>query len=99
MRTAGAQLDWIEEVDGSSMRGLKEDVANKIFFDYKRQARTKNVVVKGNPLIELLDSVYVYDAKTFTSSYYLVKGNRMVGSNEGIFNYLELTWQTLSEVG
>lgn len=99
IRTAGAQLDWIEEVDGSSMRGLKQEVANKIFFDYKRQARTKNVVVKGNPLIDLLDSVYVYDSKTFTANYYLVKGNRMVGNNEGILNYLELTWQSLSEVG
>ncbi|MFF2017227.1 peptidoglycan DD-metalloendopeptidase family protein [Paenibacillus sp. NPDC058177] len=99
IRTAGAQLDWIEEVDGSSMRGLKEEVANKIFFDYKRQARTKNVVVKGNPLIEILDSVYVYDAKTFTADYFLVKGNRLVGNADGILNYLELTWQSLSEAG
>lgn len=99
IRTAGAQLNWIEEKDGSSMRGLKQDIANKIFFDYKRQARTKNVVVKGNPLIELLDSVYVFDAKTFTANYYLVKGNRIVGNHQGILNYLELTWQTLSTAG
>lgn len=99
IRTAGSQLDWIEEVDGSSMRGLKEEVARKIFFDYKRQARTKNVVVKGNPLIELLDAVYVYDAKSFTANYYLVKGNRLSGNSQGITNYLELTWQTLSQVG
>ncbi|MCM3132929.1 peptidoglycan DD-metalloendopeptidase family protein [Paenibacillus polysaccharolyticus] len=99
IRTAGAQLDWIEEIDGNSMRDLKEDVANKIFFDYKRQARTKNVVVKGNPLIELLDSVYVYDSKTFTANYFLVKGNRIVGNSDGIVNYLELTWQSISEVG
>ncbi|MGG4144835.1 peptidoglycan DD-metalloendopeptidase family protein [Paenibacillus algorifonticola] len=99
IRTAGSQLEWIEEVDGATMRGLKEEVANKIFFDLKRQARTKNVVVKGNPLIEILDAVYVYDAKTFTANYYLVKGNRLVGNNQGIINNLELTWQTLSNVG
>ncbi|MFF2889457.1 peptidoglycan DD-metalloendopeptidase family protein [Paenibacillus sp. NPDC057967] len=99
IRTAGNSLNWIEEKDGASMRGLKQDVANKIFFDYKRQARTKNVVVKGNPLIELLDSVYVYDSKTYTANYYLVKGNRLVGNSQGILNYLELTWQSLSNAG
>jgi 3D (Asp-Asp-Asp) domain-containing protein len=99
MRTAGNALDWIEETEGASMRGLKEEVANKIFFDYKRQARTKNVVVKGNPLIEVLDAVYVYDAKTYTANYYLIKGKRLVGNNQGILSYLELTWQTLSTSG
>ncbi len=99
IRTAGSQLDWIEEKEGDSMRGLKEEIANKIFFDYKRQARTKNVVIKGNPLIEILDAVYVYDAKTFTANYYMVKGNRLVGNSQGLQNYLELTWQTLSETG
>ncbi|ALA07168.1 putative peptidase M23 [Brevibacillus phage SecTim467] len=97
IRTSGIMLDWIEEVDGATMRGLKEEIANKIFFDMKRQARTKNVVVKGNPLIELLDAVYVYDRNTYTADYYLVKGNRLVGSEKGMVNYLELTWQTLSQ--
>lgn len=99
IRTAGNTLDWVEEKDGDSMRGLKEQVANKIFFDMKRQARTKNVVVKGNPLIEILDAVYVYDEKTYTADYYLVKGNRLVGNSQGILNYMELTWQTLSSAG
>lgn len=96
IRTAGIQQEWIEEKDGASMRGAKETVASKIFFDIKRQARTKNVIIKGNPLIEILDAVYVYDSKTFTANYFLVKGNRMVGNGDGIVNYLELTWETLS---
>jgi 3D (Asp-Asp-Asp) domain-containing protein len=94
IRTAGNALDWIEEKDGASLRGLKEEIANKIFFDFKRQARTKNVVVKGNPLIEILDAVYVYDSKSYTANHYLIKGNRLVGNNQGILSYLELTWQS-----
>ncbi|WP_151734136.1 peptidoglycan DD-metalloendopeptidase family protein [Paenibacillus tengchongensis] len=97
IRTAGIQESWLEEADGASMRGAKEAVASKVFFDIKRQARTKNVVVKGNPLIELLDAVYVYDSHTYTANYFLVKGNRITGNAEGIVNYLELTWQTLTQ--
>ncbi|WP_018884225.1 peptidoglycan DD-metalloendopeptidase family protein [Paenibacillus massiliensis] len=97
IRTAGIQADYIDEQDGAAMRGAKELVASKVFFDIKRQARTKNVVVKGNPLIELLDAVYVYDANTYTANYFIVKGNRMVGNGQGIQNYLELTWQTLTK--
>lgn len=97
VRTAGCFLDWVEEKDGATMRGLKEEIANKMFFDMKRQARTKNVVVKGNPLIELLDGCYVYDKNTFTAGYYLVKGNRLVGNSEGMVNFLELTWNTLPQ--
>lgn len=97
IRTAGINLPWIEEKDGASMRGLKQEIANKIFFDMKRQARTKNVVVKGNPLIELLDGVYVYDRNTYTANYYIVKGNRLVGNEHGMVNFLELTWQTLPQ--
>nr|WP_202128594.1 peptidoglycan DD-metalloendopeptidase family protein [Paenibacillus dendrobii] len=96
IRTAGVQQNWLDEKDEASMRGAKELVASKIFFDIKRQARTKNVIVKGNPLIEILDAVYVYDSKTYTANYFLVKGNRMVGNEHGIVNYLELTWETLT---
>lgn len=96
IRTAGIQQDWIIEKDGASMRGAKEAIANKLFFDIKRRARTKNVAVKGNPLIEVLDAVYVVDRNTYTANHYLVKGNRLAGDSQGIINYLELTWQTLT---
>ncbi|MBD8498887.1 peptidoglycan DD-metalloendopeptidase family protein [Paenibacillus arenosi] len=96
IRTAGMNLNWLDEVDGASMRGLKQEIANKVFFDIKRQARTKNVVVKGNPLIELLDTVYVHNESTYTANHYIVKGHRLVGSNKGIVSYLELTWQLLT---
>lgn len=97
IRTAGMHMAWIEEKDGATMRGLKEEIANKIFFDMKRQARTKNVVVKGNPFIELLDGCYVYDQNTYTAGYYLIKGNRLVGNESGMVNFLELTWNSLPQ--
>ncbi|XOS93675.1 hypothetical protein ACLMAB_09610 [Brevibacillus laterosporus] len=97
IRTAGMHMPWIEEKDGATMRGLKEEIANKIFFDMKRQARTKNVVVKGNPFIELLDGCYVYDENTYTAGYYLIKGNRLVGNESGMVNFLELTWHSLPQ--
>lgn len=95
MRTAGLQLPWIEEQGGASMRDLKQQIANKVFFDMKRQARTKNIVIRGNPLIELLDGCYVYDNHTCNAGYYLIKGNRLVGDECGMVNYLELTWSAL----
>ncbi|MGW9526173.1 peptidoglycan DD-metalloendopeptidase family protein [Paenibacillus terrae] len=95
MRTMGLQLPWIEEQDEASMRDLKQQIANKVFFDMKRQARTKNMVILGNPRIELLDGCYVYDNHTCNAGYYLIKGNRLVGNECGMANYLELTWSAL----
>ncbi|MEM5650100.1 hypothetical protein AAHB57_21930 [Bacillus cereus] len=92
MRTAKIVADWIDERFGSNARGTKEDISNKLFFDMKRQARTFNAVVKGNPMIELLDGCYVYDSNTSNAGYYVIKGNRLVGNKEGMLNFLEFTW-------
>src|SRR5690606_9297115 len=80
IRTMGIQLDWIDESFGSNARGQKEAVAKKTFFDMKRMARTYNVIVKGNPLIEVMDGCYIYDQATSTQGYYIIKGNRLVGN-------------------
>lgn len=92
-RTAKIAADWIDESYGSTARGAKEDVASKLFFDMKRMARTFNVVVKGNPMIEVLDGVYVYDRNTSSAGYFVVKGNRLVGDTESMVNHIELTWE------
>lgn len=92
MRTAKVLADWIDESYGSNAVGIKEDVANKLFFDMKRQARTFNVAVKGNPMIEVLDGAYIYDSNTSTAGYYIIKGNKLSGNKEGMVNFLELTW-------
>jgi hypothetical protein len=93
IRTAKMECPWIDETNGTTSRGAKEVVANKLFFDMKRQARTKNVVVKGNPFIEVLDGCYVYDSNTSTAGYYIIKGNTLVGDENGMINRLELTWE------
>jgi murein DD-endopeptidase MepM/ murein hydrolase activator NlpD len=94
IRTAQIDCPWIDESDGTSAYGAKKVVADKLFFDMKRQARTKNVVVKGNPFIEVLDGCYVYDANTSTAGYYIIKGNTLMGDQNGMINRLELTWET-----
>lgn len=91
-RTAKIVLDWIDESFGATAKGIKTDVAEKLFFDMKRQARTINTAVKGNPMIDILDGVYVYDRNTSSEGYFIVKGNRLVFNKEGMFNFLELTW-------
>lgn len=93
IRTAQVVLDWIDESYGTNARGTKEEVADRLFFDMKRQARTYNVVVKGNPMIEILDGVYIYDQNTSSAGYFIIKGNRLSGSKEAMVNELELTWQ------
>lgn len=92
-RTAKIVVDWVDESYGATARGIKEEIANRLFFDMKRQSRTFNAVIKGNPLIDVLDGCYIYDRNTSTAGYYIVKGNRLVGNKEGMFNFLELTWQ------
>lgn len=93
IRTAGIQVDWLDERFGSNARGQKEVVAKRLFFDMKRQARTYNVVVKGNPMIDVMDGCYIYDRNSSTAGYYMIKGNRLVGNQEGMVNFLELTWE------
>ncbi|MCP8973172.1 M23 family metallopeptidase [Bacillus licheniformis] len=93
MRTAKVVSDWIDESYGSNARGIKEEVASRLFFDMKRQARTLNVAVKGNPMIEVLDGVYIYDSNTSTAGYYIIKGNKLTGNKEGMVNVLEVTWE------
>lgn len=93
IRTAKIVSPWIDERFGATARGTKEDIADKLFFDMKRQARTFNVVVKGNPLIEVLDGCYIYDRNTSNTGYYVIKGNRLSGDAKGMVNSLELTWQ------
>lgn len=94
MRTAKIVLDWVDESYGATARGIKEEVADRLFFDMKRQARTFNVVVKGNPMIEVLDGAYIYDRNTSTVGYYIIKGNKLSGTKDnGMTNTLELMWQ------
>jgi hypothetical protein len=92
IRSAGLKIPWIDETLGDA-RSAKQVVAERLFFDMKRIARTKNIVIKGNPLVDIMDGCYIKDTATSTAGYYIVKGNRMVGNKQGMVNYLECTWQ------
>ncbi|WP_307394947.1 M23 family metallopeptidase [Bacillus horti] len=97
VRTAGIQVDWLDERFGSTARGQKETVANRLFYDMKRQSRSYSVVVKGNPMIDILDGCYIYDRNTSSSGYYMIKGNRLVGNQQGMLNFIELTWENTQQ--
>lgn len=92
-RTAQIESSWVDESYGSSARGIKEDIANRLFLDMKRQARTFSIAVKGNPVIEVLDGCYIYDANTSSAGYYIIKGNKLTGNANGMVNLLEITWE------
>lgn len=94
IRTGGVVAPWIQESNGQESEGIKKEMAESIFWNMKRSARTKSVVVKGNPLIDVMDGCYVFDSNTSTSGYYIIKGNRLVGDTKGMLNFLELTWET-----
>lgn len=92
IRSAGLNVPWIDETLGDA-RSAKQIVAERLFFDMKRIARTKNIVIKGNPMIQVMDGVFVKDEATSTADYYIVKGNRLTGNKSGMVNYLEVTWR------
>jgi hypothetical protein len=92
IRTTILAMPWIDESDGVSAAGAKKVVADKLFFDMKRQARTRSLVIRGNPLIDIYDGAYIFDSATSTSGYYIVKSNKLVGDEKGMVNMIEVTW-------
>lgn len=93
IRSAQVDVPWIDETNGANAKGVKKELADRLFSDMKRQSRTFNVVVKGNPLIDVLDGCYVYSEDTSTNGYYVIKGHRLSGNTGAMESSLELTWQ------
>lgn len=93
LRTAQVSVPWINEADGSNARGTKQELADRLFGDMKRQSRTFNVLVKGNPLIDVTDGCYLYSEDSSINGYYVVKGHKISGSAETMISSLELTWE------
>lgn len=91
-RSAGIEIKWIDDLDYQTAYDAKKSIADHLFFEMKAIARTKNVVVKGNPLIKLYDGCYIYDSNTSTTGYYLIKGNKLSGDSKGITSSLEISW-------
>lgn len=92
VRSAQVEVEWIDESYGSSAYGAKKAVADRLFADMKRQSRTFNAEVKGNPLIDVMDACYVYSEDSSINGYYIVKGHTLSGTAENMTSSLELTW-------
>lgn len=86
-RSSSVSVPWADTY------GKKKVVAEKMFEDMKRQARTLQCAVEGNPYIELLDTIGVDHAKSSTSDTYIVKGLRdSWSSSSGYITYVDLYW-------
>ncbi len=97
IRTAVLDIGWIDESDGRTALSAKKDVANQMFFDMKRQARTQSLVIKGNPLVALYDGAYIYDSGTSTTGNFIIKSNKLIGDQKGMVNMIEVTWANATE--
>ncbi|SNS21830.1 Peptidase family M23 [Anaerovirgula multivorans] len=68
VRTAVVQLDWADTLE------MKRQVAQRLFLDMKRVARTLQVRIPGNPALDVLDRIDVTDRNTSTYATYTIKG-------------------------
>lgn len=88
IRTAVLELPWAD----TSVEG-KRQVAERLFLDMKRVARSLTVAIPGNPALDLLDRVEIEDRNTATFSIYTIKGIRdLYDSNSGYTQMIDLFW-------
>lgn len=87
LRTAVMNVPW------AKTSALRKKVAEKFFFDIKRICRTIQVVVPGNPALDLMDRVRIVDKNTATSDVYIVKAiKHQFSSSDGYTMTLDLMW-------
>lgn len=87
LRSCSVNVPWADTY------GKKRVVATKMFADMKRQARTLQCVIEGNPYLDLLDTIGIEHAKTATKDVYIIKGIRDTWSvNTGYLTFIDLTW-------
>lgn len=86
-KTMQIELPWADTY------GKKKFAADKTFADVKRLARTLQVVVEGNPYIDLFDVVFVENSDTMTKGNYVVKGVKdTYTEGQGYTSSLDLFW-------
>lgn len=87
IRTAYVVVPWAKTLEA------KRAVAERLFWDMKRYARTLQVSIPGNPALELLDRVMVRDKTTATANVYIIKGIRTQFSvDTGYIQIIDLMW-------
>lgn len=93
VRTAVLNIPWARSYTH------RRKIAERFFFDIKRICRTLQVVVPGNPALDILDRVRVVDRNTATSAVYIIKSIRHSFSKEaGYIQTLNLMWSGGGEV-
>lgn len=87
VRTAYAEVPWAKSHEA------KRQVAERLFFDMKRMARTLQVGIPGDPSLDVLDRVIVTDHNTATRSANIIKGIRSSFSVDGGYlQVIDLMW-------
>ena len=86
-RSASVSVPWADTY------GKKKQVAMKLFDSMRKKSRTMQVVIEGDPYLDLLDTVGIEHRKTATFDNYIVKGMRDSWSlGSGYLSYLDLYW-------
>lgn len=86
VRTAVVEVPWAKSY------AMKKLVAERMFFDMKRISKTLQVAIIGNPALDILDKIAVYDKSTATRGVYTIKGIRTNFTPEGYIQVIDLTW-------
>lgn len=87
LRTATASIDWADTEESKKM------IAERLFMDMKRLARTLSVSIPGHPALDLMDRIQVTDSNTATFDEYIIKGIRHAFNvNNGYVTELDVFW-------
>lgn len=87
IRSATVQVPW------AKTEKEKEEVAKRMFWDMKRLCRTLQVAIPGDPSLNVLDRVYIYDSGSTTRGIYQIKGIQTSFSVDNHYTtVLDLFW-------
>lgn len=91
--TLGVRKTASEYYDFANTYGKRYAIAKKLFYDIKTLFKTLQVAVEGNPYIELMDVVEIYNRDTNTKGKYVVKGIKdSYTDDQGYITTLDLYW-------
>lgn len=91
--TLGKRKTASEYYDFANTYGRRYMIAKKLFYDIKSLFRTLQVIVEGNPFIELMDTVEIVNVHTNTKGTYIVKGIKdSYNIDQGYTTNLDLFW-------
>ncbi|MEC0276801.1 peptidoglycan-binding protein [Peribacillus frigoritolerans] len=92
VKTAVVVVPW------AKTNALKKEVARKLFFDMKRNARTLQISIPGNPALDILDRIKVIDRDSATSATYHIKAIKdSIDVNAGFIQIIDLTWAAMDQ--